>query len=152
MALEVEIGPAEVERWIREFLRKRRPHLESAYRTAWEGFRRSLRSGRLTEADLAEVVSAARAKEAALWENATGWLATLARDHPEAQQAVRAMATDKLSHVRFNALRCLGSRSPRPLLLDVILLAINDKSSRVRSRRRRPPSARSSTTCCRRGG
>ncbi|HZN64844.1 MAG TPA: hypothetical protein VFB66_06050, partial [Tepidisphaeraceae bacterium] len=127
-----EIGEAEVEQWIRAFLRKRRPHLERSYRAAWEALGRSLRSGTLRDADLAKVVRAARAKESALWQNATGWLAQLAGKHPEARQAVRAMARDKLAHVRFSALCCLGSRSPRTLLLDVILPAINDKSSRVR--------------------
>jgi hypothetical protein len=132
VALEVEIGEAEVEDWIHTYLRKRRPDLERSYRAAWNAFRRSLRTGRLNGADLGEVVRAARAKEAALWENATGWLAHLARQHPEAQEAVRMMAKDRLAHVRFSALCCLGSGSPRQLLLDVILPAINDKSSRVR--------------------
>jgi hypothetical protein len=132
MSLEVEIGEVEVERWIGEYLRKRRPHLERAYRAAWEAFRRSLSSGVLKEVDLTEVVRAARAKEATLWDSATGWLAALTRNHPEARQAVRSMSLDGLAHVRFNALCCLGSRSSRPLLLDVILPAINDKSSRVR--------------------
>ena len=132
MAIDVVITPEKTEKWINRSLRKRHPECEPDFRVAWGAFLRCLERGRVEDTDLALVIGAARNKKAVLWQSAVEWLRQLVPDHLKVQEEVRKMATDPLSHVRFSGLCCVSRRSLRPFQLEVLLPAIDDRSSEVR--------------------
>ncbi len=69
-----------------------------------------------------------------MWESAVEWVRQLASDHTNVQQEIRKIAGDPLAGVRFSALCCVTRRSPRAFQLEMLLPALNDRSSRVRSK------------------
>jgi hypothetical protein len=79
-------------------------------------------------------VEAASSSRRPLYENAIGLLVKLTEQFAEARQAVVSMAQDSRSHVRFNAILCLGKSTPRALTLQLIRQCLRDKSARVRQK------------------
>jgi hypothetical protein len=122
----------EYEPWLRDYIRKRYPTLEPAMLAAINAFDSIKSSKEITEDLLAPIVEAASSSRRPLFENATTFLAALTGNHDEAREAVARMAVNPRSHVRFNAILCLGKATPLEFSLRLIRQGLRDKSASVR--------------------
>ncbi len=122
------------EPWLRGYLRKRCPELEPPLLAAFDAFD-SLQQGKsLTPEVLEPIVEAASSSRRPLYENATPLLSKLTEHHAEARAAVGTMANDSRSHVRFNAILCLGKSTPLSFSLPLLQQGLRDKSAKVREK------------------
>jgi len=122
----------EYEPWLRDYFRKRYPELESALLEAIDAFDATKELDRINSEQLRPIVQAASSSRCPLYENTTGLLGQLSVKHEEARKAIEAMATDAQSHIRFNAILCLGKSTPPDFTLRLIRQGLRDKSARVR--------------------
>src|SRR5262245_38876572 len=84
--------------------------------------------------DLIPLVRAASSTHKLVFDPACNLLNMLARHRPEARQSILEMARDKNVTARFHAVAYLGRELPEDLRLDVIALALADRSAKVRQK------------------
>jgi hypothetical protein len=122
------------EPWLRDFLRKRYPELESPLRAAIEAFDSIEQRQQIDGELLRPIVEAASSSRRPLSENATSLLGKLTERYGEARDAVAKMSKNTRSHVRFNAILCLCKSTPLLFSLDLIRRGLRDTSARVRAK------------------
>jgi len=120
--------------WFATYLEPRYPELVAPLRAALDAYDRIQRQKRIDSADLQPIVDVARSHRRPLYENASNLLEALTADHREARDAVAEMAKDRKAQVRFNAIICLGRRTPREFCVNLLCQALSDKSARVRQK------------------
>lgn len=122
------------ESWIRDTIEPRCPDLVQPIRNALDAFDKIQSDGCVEAQLLAPIVEAAESHRRPLYELAAGLLLELTANHVEARDAVTRMASDKKSQVRFNAVICLGSDTPRDYSVGLVRQALADKSAKVRQK------------------
>lgn len=122
------------ESWIRDTIEPRLPDLVQPIRNALDAFDKIQSDGCVDAQLLTPIVEAAESHRRPLYETAAGLLQELTADHVEVRDAVTRMASDKKSQVRFNAVICLGSDTPRDYSVGLVRQAIADKSAKVRQK------------------
>ena len=120
------------EPWLSECLRIRYPELEPPLLAAIGAYDSIKRVRQVTPELLEPIVSAASSSRRPLYENASDFLANLTGHFEEARSAVWEMAHHPKSHVRFNAILCVGRTTPPDFVLAVLRHGLVDGSSRVR--------------------
>jgi hypothetical protein len=123
------------EPWLRGgYLRKRCPELEAPLLAAIDAFD-SIQQGKAVTPEVLEpIVQAVSSSRRPLYENVTTLLSKLTEQHAEARAAIERMAKDPRSHVRFNAILCLGKSTPLSFSVRVLQQALRDKSAKVRQK------------------
>jgi hypothetical protein len=122
------------EPWVERNLRQRYPELVVPLMAAIDAFDAIWERGERTPDNLDKVVKAASSTRRPLYENASGLMQRLTTKWPEAAVAVLKMSKSPKSHVRFNAILCLGKGSPDDLVDAILRSGLQDKSARVRSK------------------
>ncbi|MEM8866588.1 MAG: hypothetical protein AAGF31_13685 [Planctomycetota bacterium] len=122
------------ESWIRDTIEPRDPELVQPIRNALDAFGKIQSDGRVDAELLAPIVEAAESHRRPMYEMAAGLLQSLTAEHAEARESVTRMASDKKSQVRFNAVICLGSDTPRDYSVGLVRQALADKSAKVRQK------------------
>jgi hypothetical protein len=120
------------ERWIRDFLQKRRPDLVEPFRDAIEAFEEAMASGVLSDAQLAKIDSCTRSESNALAENSAGLLGELSSMFPGALGAIRRLSQDSSQHVRLQALVALHGCTTPGFREELLRRFLQDRSSRLR--------------------
>ena len=64
----------------------------------------------------------------------TDLLSDLSGQFTEVQEAIETMARDPHSHVRFNAILCIGASTPASMSMQLLRQCLHDKSARVRGK------------------
>lgn len=129
----IEITRQGTEEWIEKVIRRRLPHLEAEYRKTWETFYTLMKGVDFDAALFARVEQSVASKPKPLWDSAVDWLKMLAQRFPDqVSDLISRMSCSKEAHMRFKALCIAGRRTPRPLLIDVILRGITDRNAEVR--------------------
>lgn len=121
-----------LEPWIRETIRKRDPDLEEPLLAAIDAYDAICETARISPELLRPIVEAASSSRIPLYDTATTFLSKLTDRFPEVCDAVKAMFEAPRSHVRFNAILCLGSSTPPNLTFELLRRGLRDKSVRVR--------------------
>jgi hypothetical protein len=103
-------------------------------RAALDAFEKCEKKRRLTADDLKPLVVAACAPQVFVSETGGHLLVQLALRHQVAQQCLLQLAADRKAHVRFNAVHYLVEELPEELRLQIVELALSDRSSMVRYR------------------
>lgn len=116
------------------YLRARYPELEPSLQSAINAFDAIKQYKRINDDLLAPILAAASSSRVPLYENAATFMQTLTGQFALACDAVLGMAEDSKSHIRFNAILCLGKLTPRSLTRHVLRQGLRDKSSRVRTK------------------
>jgi hypothetical protein len=129
--MEVKITADKMEQTIGWYERER-PAQAATFRAGWEAFRSFLLNGSTTDQQLAAIVELVRGTVPTALDTGSDWLARISIDDARARQAVAELSTAKTADARFGALCCLSIRHPRPFLLELLIPAIDDKSSKVR--------------------
>ena len=88
----------------------------------------------VTAADLRPLVTAASSPHKLVFETGCNLLVQLAKRHPEAQKCISQMARDKNATARFHAVAYLHEELPEGLRREVVQLALDDRSVKVRQR------------------
>ena len=122
------------EPWLRGYLRKRCPELEPALLAAIDAFDSIQQGKSVTPEVLEPIVEAASSSRRPVYENATTLLGKLTEHHAEARAAVGTMANNSRSHVRFNAILCLGKSTPLSFSVPLLKQGLRDKSANVREK------------------
>ena len=123
---------AHYEEWFEKRLGPRKPADEAALLAAADAFDAAQLSGRLAKSQLQQIVDGASSKGTLAWANSTDLLKVLSGQFAEAAAAIVEMSKHRQAHVRFNALCCLGKKTPTDTVHAVIRAGLIDKSSRVR--------------------
>lgn len=122
------------EPWMEDYLRRRYPELEEPLLRAIDAFDAIQETGQITPDRLAPIIDAVQSSRGPLYVNASGLLASLTGQYPDACAALLALSQHPKSHVRFNAVISIGESTPRPLALQILRERLKDKSSRVRTK------------------
>ena len=85
-----------------------------------------------TAASLAPLVLAACSPHKLVFETGCNLLLKLATSHPQARQCLLQMACDRNATARFHAVAYLESAPPEELRLEIVTLALRDRSTKVR--------------------
>ena len=88
----------------------------------------------LAQVDIQPLVEAASSPYKVVCETGAALLVFLARTRSEAQDALRAMATATTLAARFNAVGFLTHTLPEALRIEIIDMALKDKSAKVREK------------------
>ena len=122
------------EPWLESYLRKRCPELESDLLAAIDAFDRLENGADVTEESLSPIVEAVKSSRRPLYENASDFMQVLTSQYPLARDIVKQLANDSASHVRFNAILCVGNQAPQDFKIDIITAGLLDKSATVRTK------------------
>jgi hypothetical protein len=125
---------ARIDTWIATDLKARYPELVKPMRGALDAYDRIVRKGRIVPRDLRPILDCACSARIPLVEEVSILLARLTARYLEARNAVADMCNDKRSHVRRNAIVCLGRRTPRRFVAQILRKSLADKSASVRSK------------------
>ncbi len=87
-----------------------------------------------TAASVAPLVLAACSPYKLVFETGCNLLVKLAMSHPEARQCLLQMARDKDATARFHAVAFLEKALPEELRLEIVALALSDRSAKVRGK------------------
>ena len=117
--------------YLRE-LRQRYPADEAVVRSALDAFDSIQQGTGINQHALQPIVEAASNSRKRVHEIAVDLLQRLAETQRKALDAVAIMAENPRSHVRFNAIVCVGKSAPREFQLRLLRQALRDKSSKVR--------------------
>jgi len=121
------------ESFLRE-LREQHPQTEPVMRAAIDAFDSIQAAKRTTERQLQAIVEAASDSRKMIFEIPVDFLDQLTEKHAEACEAVSKMAVDKRSHIRFNAIMCIGKAAPLAFKLKLLRQGLHDKISKVRQK------------------
>jgi hypothetical protein len=122
------------ESWMQDYLRRRYPELEAPLRAAIHAFDTIQETKCVTPELLAAIVGAASSSRRPLYESATTLVSELTGQFPEAQEAIVTMARNPHSHVRFNAILCIGKSTPEPVSIQLLRESLRDNSAKVRGK------------------
>src|SRR5262249_89682 len=95
-------------RWLREYVEPRFPELAEPFLHALDIWRKSHRSGTLSDDDAHKLLSYARSPRTPLGANAATFLGELCDGNSTARSAVRALVAGRQLHERINALVALS--------------------------------------------
>jgi hypothetical protein len=110
----------------------RDPQDEAALLAVADAYDAVQRSGLLSKQQLRTVVDGASNNRMLVWAGSTDLLMALSAQFAEVAAAILNMSQHRQAHVRFNALCCLGKKTPTDTVHAVIKAGLIDKSSRVR--------------------
>jgi hypothetical protein len=102
--------------------------------SAIDAYETGERNEALSRGDLAPLIRAASDPHKIVFEVGCHLLAHLATSRVEGQDAFRAMARSKDATARFHAVAYLEESMPEPLRLEIVELALGDRSARVRTK------------------
>jgi hypothetical protein len=112
--------------------RPREPHWEEVMLKVADAFDAIQETGDIFPVHLQTVVDGASNARALVWMNSVDLLRILSGKWPEAADAIQRMSQNRRANVRFNAICCLGKKTP-PRTVDAVLESgLRDKSARVR--------------------
>lgn len=120
------------ETWFPKRRGSREPRFEAALLDVADAYDAIEASEDLAPKHLKVIVDAASHQRALLWENATELLGKLSERWRLAAEAIEQMFASRQSHVRFNALCSLTSKTPCDTVDRLLRAGLADKSSRVR--------------------
>jgi hypothetical protein len=89
---------------------------------------------RVTDADLRPLITAASSPHKLVFETGCNLLVQLAEFHSEAQKCISQMARDKNVTARFHAVAFLQETLPEGLRREIVRLALDDRSVKVRQK------------------
>jgi hypothetical protein len=117
--------------WLRNFPKEPADRMAAALAAvvAIEAYER-----RGTAASLAPLVLAACSPHKLVFETGCNLLVKLATRDPEARQCLLQMARDRDATARFHAVAYLKSALPEELRLEIVTLALGDRSTKVRQK------------------
>jgi hypothetical protein len=119
--------------WLRNFPREPAVRMATA-QAAVDAFESCEQKQRVRAADLSPLVVAASSPHKLAFETGCNLLVLLAARHSEAQQCLLEMAKGKNATARFHAVAYLGPDLPEPLRLEIVELALGDRSAKVRQK------------------
>jgi hypothetical protein len=117
--------------WLRKSPNEPADRMEMAL-AAISAFEECERKRQAIAPELAALVRAARSPHKLVFETGCKLLVHLAERQTEAQRCIRDMAQDKNATARFHAVAYLDHKLPEELRLQVVGLALRDRSAKVR--------------------
>ncbi|PQO36797.1 hypothetical protein C5Y96_06420 [Blastopirellula marina] len=122
----------QTKQWLTEVIEPRCPELLPEIHAVMDAADSIDQRGTVSDTDLAAIVHGARSARRPLYEYTVDIVAGLAADYQEVQAVVMELAEDKSAQVRFNAVLCLGKRTPSELCERVLRRGFVDRSTKVR--------------------
>jgi hypothetical protein len=119
--------------WLRRFPKEPAERMAVAF-AAVDAFEACEGRANVTQVDLEPLAAAASSPYKLVFETGAHLLAQLAIRRTAAQQCVLTMARDKNATARFHAVAYLIKEMPEPFRLEIIKLALSDRSAKVRSK------------------
>lgn len=120
--------------WLRGFP-KEPPERMALALAAVDAYASIVRKARVTAEDLAPLVAAASSRHTLVFETGAKLLndlSCLAGRQQVVEEAIRGMATSRDATARFHAVAYLEGEARREFLLEIVRLALADKSAKVR--------------------
>ncbi len=122
------------EPYVESVLQRECPEIVGPLMEAVDAFDAFEERGERTQENLDKIIAAVSSDRIPLYENACGFMWRLGGKWPEANAAIVEMSKSPKEHVRFNAIVCLGHRTPSDIVDSVLRSGLLDKSSRVRGK------------------
>jgi HEAT repeat protein len=119
--------------WLQKFPKEPAEQMTVAF-AAVDAFEACKGKHSVTQLDLEPLVTAASSPHKLVFETGAHLLAQLAIRCTAAQQCVLTMARDKNSTARFHAVAYLIEEMPEEFRLEIIKLALSDRSAKVRAK------------------
>jgi hypothetical protein len=119
--------------WLRKFPKEPAEQMAVAF-AAVDAFEACEDKPNITQVDLEPLVAAASSLRKLVHETGAHLLAQLAIRRTAAQQGVLTMARDKSATARFHAVAYLIEEMPEEFRLEIIKLALSDRSAKVRAK------------------
>jgi hypothetical protein len=131
-ALDIMIFDLEEKRkWVKSEPRIKAPQRRIIF-AAMDAFQSLEGMETVTPRQLARIIAAAKCQWVVANFVGGQLLAALAATHLAAQEAVRALMASRKCNERHDALHYLTAKMPRPLVLELLSLGLNDRSKSVR--------------------
>lgn len=124
-------SPESYRRWVDK--RRDKPETKALAYAALDAYERIKNREFITLEDIEPIATAARCKYLCAWDIGTGFLVLLAKKHPAAQDAIRAIINSPKANERWQILAALQLDLPKSFCLEIIQKALKDKSKHVRS-------------------